>query len=45
MASNSSSKPLFAGFGYHSSEEEYVELDSIAPRLYLMTRLIMDASR
>src|SRR6267378_1057648 len=35
----------FAGFGYHSSEEEYVELDSIAPRLYLMTRLIMDASR
>ncbi len=35
----------FAGFGYHSSEEEYVELDSIEPRLYLMTRLIMDASR
>ena len=35
----------FGGFGYHSSEEEYVELDSIEPRLYLMTRLIMDASR
>src|SRR5207245_3052002 len=35
----------FAGFGYHSSEEEYVELDSIEPRLYLMTRLIIDASR
>ena len=35
----------FAGFGYHSSEEEYVELGSIEPRLYLLTRLIMDASR
>jgi len=35
----------FAGFGYHSSEEEYVELESIEPRLYLLTRLIMDASR
>ena len=35
----------FAGFGYHSSEEEYVELDSIEPRLYLLTRLITDASR
>ena len=34
-----------AGFGYHSSEEEYVELDSIEPRLYLLARLIMDASR
>ncbi len=35
----------FAGFCYHSSEEEYVELGSIEPRLYLLTRLIMDASR
>jgi glutamate carboxypeptidase len=34
-----------AGFGYHSSEEEYVELDSIEPRLYLLARLIMDASQ
>jgi glutamate carboxypeptidase len=33
------------GFGYHSSEEEYVELDSIEPRLYLLTRMVMDASR
>ena len=34
-----------AGFGFHSSEDEYVELDSIAPRLYLLTRLIMETSR
>jgi glutamate carboxypeptidase len=34
-----------AGFGYHSSDEEYVELDSIEPRLYLLTRLIMDVSK
>jgi glutamate carboxypeptidase len=33
------------GFGYHSSEEEYVELDSVEPRLYLLTRLIMDTAR
>ena len=34
-----------AGFNYHSSGEEYVELDSIEPRLYLLTRLIMEAAR
>ncbi len=28
-----------AGFGYHA-RDEYVELDSIVPRLYLMTRLL-----
>ncbi len=33
------------GFGYHSSEEEYVELDSIEPRLYLLTRMVMEAAR
>ena len=33
------------GFGYHSPDAEYVELESIEPRLYLMTRLIMDSSR
>jgi len=32
------------GFGFHSSEEEYVELDSIEPRLYLLTRLITELS-
>ena len=46
-----SGKPVTAeafgllGFGYHSSEEEYVDLDSIEPRLYLLTRLIMDTAR
>lgn len=30
-----------AGFGYHA-RDEYVELDSIVPRLYLMARLLQD---
>lgn len=34
-----------AGFNYHSSDDEYVELDSIEPRLYLLTRMIMDFGR
>ncbi len=34
-----------AGYGYHSSEEEYVDLDTIVPRLYLLTRLVMDTAR
>lgn len=33
------------GFGYHSSDAEYVDLDSIEPRLYLLTRLIVEATR
>lgn len=33
------------GDGFHSSDEEYVDLDSIEPRLYLLVRLIMEASR
>jgi len=33
------------GFGAHSNDSEYVLLDSIEPRLYLVTRLIMDISR
>jgi glutamate carboxypeptidase len=33
------------GFGFHSSEEEYVDLDSIEPRLYLLARLIIETSR
>ena len=46
-----SGKPVTAesfglpGFGYHSSEEEYVDLDGVEPRLYLLTRLIMDTAR
>lgn len=30
------------GFGAHSSNAEYVLIDSIQPRLYLATRLVMD---
>ena len=33
------------GNGFHSSDEEYVELDSIEPRLYLLVRLIVETSR
>jgi glutamate carboxypeptidase len=32
-------------FGGHSNDDEYVLIDSIEPRLYLATRLIMDISR
>lgn len=32
------------GFGAHTSSAEYVLLDSIEPRLYLLTRMIMDVS-
>ena len=31
------------GGGFHT-EDEYAELDSVAPRLYLLTRMIMDLS-
>ena len=30
------------GFGAHSNDAEYVEIDSIEPRLYLAVRMIMD---
>ena len=32
------------GFGAHSNDAEYIEIPSIEPRLYLLVRLIMDAS-
>ncbi len=32
-------------FGAHSNDNEYVNIDSIEPRLYLATRLIMDFSQ
>ncbi|MBU2097394.1 MAG: M20/M25/M40 family metallo-hydrolase [Gammaproteobacteria bacterium] len=32
------------GFGAHTSSAEYILLDSIEPRLYLLTRMIMDVS-
>ena len=33
------------GFGAHSNDAEYVVIDSIEPRLYLLTRMIMDVAR
>lgn len=33
------------GFGSHSAFGEYVVIDSIEPRLYLLARMIMDVSR
>ena len=33
-----------AGFGYHA-RDEYIEIDSIVPRLYLVSRLLMDLGR
>jgi glutamate carboxypeptidase len=33
------------GFGAHSNDDEYILIDSIEPRLYLATRLIIDFSR
>jgi glutamate carboxypeptidase len=32
------------GFGAHSNDAEYVDIDSIEPCLYLLTRMIMDVS-
>jgi glutamate carboxypeptidase len=31
-----------AGFGAHSNDAEYVSIDSIEPRLYLLVRMVMD---
>jgi glutamate carboxypeptidase len=33
------------GFGAHSNDAEYIDIDSIEPRLYLLTRMIMDVSQ
>ncbi|MDF0517632.1 M20/M25/M40 family metallo-hydrolase [Bradyrhizobium yuanmingense] len=33
-----------SAFGAHSNDAEYVQVDSIVPRLYLATRMIMDLS-
>ncbi len=33
------------GFGAHSNNAEYISIPSIAPRLYLAARMIMDLSR
>jgi glutamate carboxypeptidase len=34
-----------SGYGAHSNDAEYVELNTVVPRLYLATRMIMDVSR
>lgn len=33
------------GFGSHSADAEYILIDSIEPRLYLLARMIMDVSQ
>jgi glutamate carboxypeptidase len=33
-----------AGWGYHA-KDEYIEADSIVPRLYLMTRLLTEIGK
>jgi glutamate carboxypeptidase len=33
------------GYGYHSPDAEYVELDSIEPRVYLLVRMVMEVGR
>ena len=33
------------GFGAHSDEAEFIDLDSIEPRLYLLARMIIDVSQ
>jgi glutamate carboxypeptidase len=33
------------GYGAHSADAEYILIDSIEPRLYLLARMIMDVSR
>jgi len=32
------------GFGYHSNNAEYIDLNSIEPRLYLLARMITDVA-
>jgi glutamate carboxypeptidase len=32
-------------FGAHSNSAESIDVDSIAPRLYLLARMVMDVSR
>jgi len=34
-----------SGFGAHSNDAEYVQIDTIVPRLYLTARLVMDVAR
>ena len=34
-----------SGYGAHSNDAEYVKMETIVPRLYLSTRLIMDVAQ
>ncbi len=50
FAALGNSKPVIErfgllSFGAHSNDNEYIHIDSIEPRLYLATRLIMDMSQ
>ena len=33
------------GYGFHPSEDECIDLGSIEPRVYLLTRPVMDSAR
>ncbi len=33
------------GYGYHTPDAEYVDLDSTGPRVYLMVRMVVEAGR
>jgi len=33
------------GYGFHSNDAEYITISSIEPRLYLLTRMVMDAAQ
>ena len=33
------------GYGAHSDAREYIEIDSVVPRLYLLARMVMDVAR
>jgi len=35
----------FKDYGAHSADAEYVLIDSIEPRLYLVTRMVMDLAQ
>ncbi len=33
------------GIGSHTADQEHIVIDSIVPRLYLLTRMIMDVAQ
>jgi glutamate carboxypeptidase len=33
------------GYGSHSNDDEFILISSITPRMYLLSRMIMDVSR